>query len=68
MTKNREHLSDEELVSTARLVQELQAALETKEKDTILKAVDALEDYTRPFAERLMQISIKAAMEGKKIE
>jgi molecular chaperone HscA len=67
ITKNREHVSETELQGTTERVQKVAAALETKDKDQILKAVDELEEYTRPFAERLMQISIKAAMAGKTI-
>jgi molecular chaperone HscA len=66
--KNREYLSEEELASTAALTQQLKDELPTNDKDRILKAVDSLEEHTRPFAERLMNISIKKAMSGKKIE
>ena len=52
---------------TATATQNLREALETKEKDTILKAVDELEALTSPYAERVMNISIKQAMAGKKI-
>ncbi len=48
--------------------QNLREALETGVKDTILAAVDQLEELTSPFAERVMNISIKQAMAGKKIE
>ena len=66
--KNREYLSEEEVASTAALTQNLKDALPSKDKDRILKAVDQLEEHTRPFAERLMNISIQKAMSGKKIE
>jgi molecular chaperone HscA len=49
-------------------VENLKDALTTQDKDTILKAVDELEGLTSPFAERVMNISIKQAMTGKKIE
>jgi trimethylamine:corrinoid methyltransferase-like protein len=41
--------------------------LETGDKDVILRAIDELNEYTRPFAERLMDIAISQAMKGKKI-
>ncbi|AHJ99164.1 Fe-S protein assembly chaperone HscA [Hymenobacter swuensis] len=67
VAKNGQHLTPEEITQTQAGVTTLRAALETKEKDTILKAVDELEELTRPFAERVMNISISQAMAGKKI-
>ena len=66
--KNGQHLTPEETAQTQAGVVKLRAALETQEKDVILKAVDELEELTRPFAERVMNISISQAMAGKKIE
>ncbi|MBC3541953.1 Fe-S protein assembly chaperone HscA [Rufibacter sediminis] len=66
--KNGEHLTQEEITLTQQNVQNLKDVLPTGDKDTILKAVDVLEEQTSPFAERVMQISIKKAMTGKKIE
>ncbi|UYZ62919.1 Fe-S protein assembly chaperone HscA [Hymenobacter weizhouensis] len=67
VAKNGQHLTPNETAQTQAGVEELKAALETKDKDTILKAVDELEELTRPFAERVMNISISQAMSGKKI-
>ena len=36
-------------------------------KDSILKAMDDLDDYSKPLAERIMDASISEAMKGKKI-
>ncbi|WP_192823287.1 Fe-S protein assembly chaperone HscA [Rufibacter sp. LB8] len=66
--KNGEHLTSEEIELTNRNLQRLKDALPSGDKDTILRAVDTLEEQTSPFAERVMQISIKKAMSGKKIE
>ncbi|WP_375435585.1 Fe-S protein assembly chaperone HscA [uncultured Hymenobacter sp.] len=66
--KNHLHLTEDEITLTAAATQNLREALETKEKDTILKAVDELEALTSPYAERVMNISIKQAMTGKRIE
>ncbi|MGV3540848.1 MAG: molecular chaperone DnaK [Rufibacter sp.] len=68
LEKNGEHLTQEEIALTQENVQNLKNVLPTGDKDTILKAVDVLEEQTSPFAERVMQISIKQAMTGKKIE
>lgn len=65
--KNHQHLTEDEITLTAAATQNLREALETQEKDLILKAVDELEALTSPYAERVMNISIKQAMAGKKI-
>ena len=45
----------------------VRAALAGTERDPILKAMDELDELTRPYAERVMNISIQQAMAGKKI-
>ncbi|SHI68946.1 molecular chaperone HscA [Hymenobacter daecheongensis DSM 21074] len=66
--KNSQYLTEDEITQTAAQTQNLREALETGDKDTILAAVDMLEALTSPFAERVMNISIRQAMAGKKIE
>jgi molecular chaperone HscA len=68
VAKHRQHLSDAEIAQTLDKKNALQEVIASKEKDVILKAVDELEETTRPFAERVMDLSIKEAMSGKKIE
>ncbi|MFC5269062.1 Fe-S protein assembly chaperone HscA [Adhaeribacter terreus] len=68
LKKNAEHLTAEEVSITRANVEKLRATLPAGTKDEILKVVDELEEQTSPFAERVMQISIKKAMAGKKIE
>lgn len=68
ISKNQEHLYPEEVSITQAKATALRQVLARDNKDSILKAVDELEEYTRPFAERVMDISIKKAMTGKKIE
>ena len=65
--KNREHLTEAELAATEAQAGQLRASLAGSERDPILKAMDELEELTRPYAERAMNISIKQAMTGKKI-
>ncbi|WP_375415733.1 Fe-S protein assembly chaperone HscA [uncultured Hymenobacter sp.] len=65
--KNAEHLTQEEQDATAGQVQKLRQALQSPERDPILKEMDALDELTRPYAERVMDISIKQAMAGRKI-
>ncbi|WP_439881349.1 molecular chaperone DnaK [Pontibacter sp. MBLB2868] len=67
--KNKEHLTEEEITLTQKNLQNLKDVLAAGgDKDAIYAAVDVLEEQTSPFAERVMQISIKQAMSGKKIE
>ena len=65
--KNRQHLTEEEITATQAQVQKLRDALSGTERDPILKNMDELDELTRPYAERVMDISIKEAMAGKRI-
>ena len=65
--KNAQHLTEAELRDTVAQVQQLRIALSSPERDSILKEMDVLDELTRPYAERVMDISIKQAMAGKKI-
>jgi molecular chaperone HscA len=66
--KNGSHLSAEEIAETRKYNEALRAALSTGEKDLILKKIDEVNEFTRPFAERLMDTAISHAMKGKAIE
>ncbi len=67
--KNGQHLTEEEINLTRENLQKLREVLAAGgDKDAIYAAIDRLEEQTSPFAERVMQISIKQAMAGKKIE
>jgi molecular chaperone HscA len=65
--KNRQHLTPEELTATEAQVATVRTALAGPDRDPILKAMDELDELTRPYAERVMNISIQQAMAGKKI-
>lgn len=66
--KNRNDLSATEIKETEALATALKESIATQQKDVILKAHEALNDFTRPFAERLMDKAIAMAIKGKKIE
>jgi len=68
ITKNGEVLTDEEASDTINYIDELKTALESGDKDLILKKADELNEFTRPFAERLMDLAVSKAMRGKSIE
>ncbi|HYK75819.1 MAG TPA: Fe-S protein assembly chaperone HscA [Daejeonella sp.] len=68
MQKNTGVLSNAESENTLKLVEALKSALSLADKDQILKKIDELNEFTRPFAERLMDQAIATAMKGKTIE
>lgn len=68
LQKNGEHVTAEETTETNRLLAELKQELTAGDKDRIHKAIDTLNEYTRPFAERLMDTAIATAMKGKKVD
>ena len=66
--KNREHFSIAEIGKTQEFIAALKEALHSGDKDLIHKKIDELNEFTRPFAERLMDKAIGQAMKGKAIE
>ena len=66
--KNSDQVSVLEMADTVKLVQNLKNALGSGDKDLILKSIDEVNEFTRPFAERLMNTAISSAMKGKAIE
>lgn len=68
ITKNESLLSDEEIQKTSLLINDLKNSLESNDKDIILGLIDELNEYTSPFAQRLMDKSISKALKGKSIE
>ena len=67
LEKNSGMLSAEEISGTKQKIEELRASLATNDKNSVLKYNEALNEYTAPFAERLMDIAIAQAMKGKQI-
>ena len=67
LKKNAEHLEATEVSTTTAQADELRQALSGADRDLILRRMDELDELTRPFAERIMNISIKQAMTGKQI-
>jgi molecular chaperone DnaK (HSP70) len=67
LNKNGSFLNEEETLKTLALIAQLKETLAGNQKDAILNAIDALNEYTRPFAERLMDVAVSQAMKGKEI-
>jgi molecular chaperone HscA len=66
--KHSEYLVEAEISDTKVHIEALRAALGSADKDEILKKADALNEFTRPFAERVMDVAVSAAMKGKKVD
>ena len=67
LQKNESLLAEEEISTTKKLLIELKNSLQQAERNIIHQRMDALNQFTRPFAERVMDIAIADAMKGKKI-
>ncbi|MBC8173555.1 MAG: Hsp70 family protein, partial [Chitinophagales bacterium] len=67
VAKNAGLLSEEEITGTNSKIEILKSKLNSEDKDEIHKYIDALNDYTRPFAERVMDMAISKAIKGKVI-
>lgn len=66
--KNNKYLSEEEIKITAEKIQSLKEIINSQDKDAIHAAIEALNDYTKPYAERLMDMAISKAMKGKVLD
>lgn len=65
--KNGEYLEQDELGSTRKAMDALRNAIEARDKDQVQTKIEELNEISRPFAERVMDIAVSAAMKGKKI-
>lgn len=66
--KHGTFLTADEIDNTNIHIQALKEALAKAEKDEILKKADELNEFTRPFAERVMDVAVSSAMKGKSID
>ena len=67
MVKHQFLLSTEEVTQTALALQALQLAITMEDKNLIQSKIEALNETTRPFAERAMDEAVKGALKGKSI-
>lgn len=66
--KHAVYLTAAEITDTKTYIEALKVALSTAQKDEILKKADELNEFTRPFAERVMDVAVSSAMKGKSIK
>ena len=67
LRKNADLLIEDELSATAAAMQSLQLALTMADKNLIQSKTEILNDISRPYAERIMNSAVGAAMKGKNI-
>jgi molecular chaperone HscA len=67
LIKNRELFSEEEVAITNIKIESLNNAVLAKSKNEINLAQTDLNNYTKPFAEKLMDTAISKALQGKNI-
>jgi molecular chaperone HscA len=65
--KHKKHLFPEELSSTDKALHHLNEMIKSGSKDEVRAAIEVLNEITRPFAERMMDIKIKEALVNKQI-
>jgi len=61
-------ISDLELSETQEHLKNLKNAVEHEDKDRILNLIEVLNDYTQPFAEKMMEKAVSGALRGKNIQ
>ena len=68
LNKNSAFLSPEEIAATNKAMVELKASFDSDNKDLIHQKTEALNEISRPYAERIMDMAINKAMSGKSIK
>ena len=66
--KNNQFLSKEELENVDLGIKELHSVVTSDDKDLIHKKIETLNEITRPFAERIMDIAVGVALKGKSLQ
>jgi molecular chaperone HscA len=65
--KNAVLLTEAEISKSTEMMGALKAMIPSDERDKILTGIDELNEYTRPFAERLMDQAVSKALKGKQV-
>ncbi len=68
LTNNGNLLTPTEVSDSQQLIDELKNNLSSTDRHLIHAKIEALNTFTKPFAERVMDIAISSAMKGKKID
>lgn len=65
--RNNDLLTPTEIKETQKIIEKLKHTLESNQKDAILACKDELNEYTKPYAERLMDNAVQKSLKGNKI-
>jgi molecular chaperone HscA len=65
--KNKAYLSAEEITASRNAIAALQQELAANDKNAIQTKIEQLNETTRPFAERVMDIAVAQAIKGKQL-
>ena len=68
LRKNGEFLLIEEIDTTTKAINDLKDSLNSDNKDIIHQKTESLNEISRPYAERVMDMAISKAMSGKSIK
>ena len=68
LTKNVEFLLPEEIAKTTKAIDDLRSTLDSENKNLIHQKTESLNEISRPYAERVMDMAISKAMSGKSIK
>lgn len=68
IAKHGSILTQQEMLATAEAMQSLQLALTMEEKDLIHQRIEALNEISRPYAERAMDQAVSGALKGQRIQ
>ncbi len=67
INKNRAFLTHKEIETTVEAISSLELVLKSPDKDAIHEKIEALNELSRPYAERVMDMAIAKSMSGKNI-
>jgi molecular chaperone HscA len=68
LAKQAAHFAPEEAAETRRLMHTLEQTIPTADKDRIQAAIEALNDYTKPIAARVMDAAVRQAVGGTSVD
>lgn len=63
--KNKDLLTADEQFTTETLIKKLEDGIKSGSKDAVQQAIESLNTFSKPYAERIMDIAIGAALKGR---
>lgn len=68
IAKHSSLVTKDEMLATAEAMQSLQLAITMDDKDLIHQRIEALNEISRPYAERVMDQAVSGALKGQRIQ